>query len=236
MAAGMFHFLIKASLHGRYISIFRRREKWVRALDIVHFLDTPDIKERYSLKKTISLATAQQWMHMMDYRWTKTPSGQYVDGHERDDVVMYRQSKFLPTISELEWNLRVWKDRIEEAMTGAPLNRRVVVLWFHDESAFYANDRRTLRWVHKDEKAVPRPKGEGASLMVADFVSADYGWLRSVTEDEAAHILFKAGKAHDGYFTNEDILKHATIAMDILEKHFPDEHHIFVFDNATTHL
>jgi hypothetical protein len=40
----------------------------------------------------------------------------------------------------------------------------------------------------------------------------------------------------DGYFTNEDILKHATIVMDILEKHFPDEHHIFVFDNAMTHL
>jgi len=68
-------------------------------------LDTPEIKEWYSLKKTISLATAQRWMHMMDYRWTKMPSGQYVDGHEREEVVMYRQTKFLPTIAELEWNL-----------------------------------------------------------------------------------------------------------------------------------
>jgi hypothetical protein len=67
----------------------QEKGKWVRALDIVHFLDTPDIKERYSLKKTISLATAQRWMHMMDYCWTKTPSGQYVDGHECDDVVTY---------------------------------------------------------------------------------------------------------------------------------------------------
>jgi hypothetical protein len=29
----------------------QEKGKWVRALDIVHFLDTPDIKERYSLKK-----------------------------------------------------------------------------------------------------------------------------------------------------------------------------------------
>jgi hypothetical protein len=51
--------------------------KYVKALDIMHFLDTPNIKECYQLKKTISLATAQRWMHMMDYRWTKEPSGQY---------------------------------------------------------------------------------------------------------------------------------------------------------------
>jgi hypothetical protein len=32
--------------------------KYVKAMDIVHFLDTPEIKDKYSLKKTISLATA----------------------------------------------------------------------------------------------------------------------------------------------------------------------------------
>jgi hypothetical protein len=49
-------------------------------------------------------------------------------------------------------------------------------------------------------------------------------------------MLFKAGKNQEGYFTNSDILNHATAAMDILEKHYPDEDHVFVFDNATTHL
>jgi hypothetical protein len=39
------------------------------------------------------------------------------------------------------------------------------------------NDQRKRCWVHKLEMAVPQAKGEGASLMVADFVSADYGWL-----------------------------------------------------------
>ncbi|KAF8124189.1 hypothetical protein EV363DRAFT_1178339 [Boletus edulis] len=72
--------------------------------------------------------------------------------------------------------------------------------------------------------------------MVADFVSADYGWLQSPDGKESAHILFKAGKSCDGYFTNEDILAHANQAMNILEKYFSNENHVFIFDNAMTHL
>ncbi|KDQ49169.1 hypothetical protein JAAARDRAFT_143792 [Jaapia argillacea MUCL 33604] len=209
--------------------------KYVRALDIVHFLDNPDIQKKYSLKRTISLATAKRWMFMMDYRWSKGPSGQYVDGHEREDVVAYRQTKFLPTMAELAWNVRVWKDGLEEISENEPWPRNCrTVIWWHDESTFYANDCRKVYWSHKDEKAVPRAKGEGASLMVADFVSADYGWLRF--GDEAARVLFKAGASRDGYFTNDDILTHATAAMDILDCHLPDKRHVFVFDNATTHL
>ncbi|OJA17495.1 hypothetical protein AZE42_13838 [Rhizopogon vesiculosus] len=49
-------------------------------------------------------------------------------------------------------------------------------------------------------------------------------------------MLFKAGKARDGYFTNENILAHAEKAMDILSRDYANEDHVFVFDNATTHL
>src|SRR6266487_2773033 len=70
--------------------------KFVRAQDIVEYVDRPAVKERLKLKKTISLATAQRWMKTVGYRWTKTPTGQFVDGHERDNVVAYRQTVFLP--------------------------------------------------------------------------------------------------------------------------------------------
>jgi hypothetical protein len=36
--------------------------KYVKAMDIVHYLDTPEMKAHLSLKKTISLKTAQRWM------------------------------------------------------------------------------------------------------------------------------------------------------------------------------
>src|SRR5882762_520681 len=62
-----------------------------------------------------------------------------------------------------------------------PCHGRWIVIWVHDESTFYAHDRHKLRWVHSSESAKPYAKGEGASLMVADFVSPDYGWLRGKT-------------------------------------------------------
>ncbi|KAG2159097.1 uncharacterized protein EDB93DRAFT_1237838 [Suillus bovinus] len=178
--------------------------KYVRAQDIVDYLAQPNVQQKHGLKKTISLATAQQWMHMMDFRWTKSPSGQYVDGHERDDVVTYRQKKFLLSIAELFIHMRTWKDGLEEAS---------------DEPRPHTQ----LYWVHGNETAKPRPKGEGASLMVADFVSADYGWLRSSCGEEAARILFRAGKSQDSYFTNASILRHAELAMDILDRHYPHD-------------
>ncbi|KAI5823132.1 hypothetical protein K523DRAFT_287165 [Schizophyllum commune Tattone D] len=71
--------------------------------------------------------------------------------------------------------------------------------------------------------------------MVADFVSMDYGWLRSPDAGKSAQVLFRAGKNRDGWFDNDDILKQAHCAMDILQEHFPDEDHILIYDNATTH-
>ncbi|KAI0669135.1 hypothetical protein C8Q78DRAFT_977815, partial [Trametes maxima] len=70
--------------------------KYVRALDIVEFLAEPLVQEAFSLNKTVALSTAQSWMHELGYRWAKVPSGQFVDGHERIDVVNYRQKIFLP--------------------------------------------------------------------------------------------------------------------------------------------
>jgi hypothetical protein len=43
-------------------------------------------------------------------------------------------------------------------------------------------------------------------------------------------------KIQEGYFTNTDILDHATAAMDILDKDYLDEDHVLIFDNASTHL
>ncbi|KAG2159587.1 uncharacterized protein EDB93DRAFT_1074222 [Suillus bovinus] len=71
--------------------------------------------------------------------------------------------------------------------------------------------------------------------MAVDFVSADYGWLRSRDGTQLACILFCAGKARIGYFTNKEIIWHAEKAMMILEKDYQDDDHVFVFDNASTH-
>ncbi|KAN0086048.1 hypothetical protein V8E55_007182 [Tylopilus felleus] len=203
--------------------------KYVHARDIIEYLGQEDIKLRYGIKKNISIAMTKHWMHNMDYCWTRNFKGQYVDGHERDDVVSYCQNIFQKKWSVMEENMCTWdpetetpsKPRPPESLPPCqedlnPSYYHCLVAWFHDESTFYANDHHAARWVKKDAGATPYTKGEGASLMVADFISADHGWLR--------------------YFTNEDILTQIHKAMDLVTKYVPDENHVFVFDNATTHL
>lgn len=221
--------------------------KHVRALDVVEFLADPDVQKRFGLKKTIGLSTAQGWMHRLGFRWSKTPSGQYIDGHERDDVVKYRREVFLPALEKIRPSLRQFTADGEEVKPAEPEGEqgdevtnqpsRRTVIWWHDESTFYANDRRKVRWVHNGEKAVPQAKGEGASLMVSDFVSAEYGWLRAKNDQTvSARRLFRPGKNRDGYYTNDDILEQVRAASDLVKSEYPEDDHVFVFDNAPTHL
>ncbi|KAG1756197.1 uncharacterized protein EDB91DRAFT_1036495, partial [Suillus paluster] len=70
--------------------------KYICALDIVHYLDDPIVRNCHGFKKLISVSTAQQWLQKLGYRWKKEKRGQYFDGHERDDVVHYHQNVFLP--------------------------------------------------------------------------------------------------------------------------------------------
>ena len=183
--------------------------KYVRAQDIVDYLDLPQVKEKYGASAPISLTTAQRWMQTLRYRWGNTPTGCYVDGHERQDVVNYRQDVFLPAWFAKEPNLRVWTDKnITDPVDPFDTGREVI--WYHDESVCYAHDRRERRWVPYNETAVPRPKGEGASLMVADFVSADYGWLKSPDGIESARVLLRPGARRNGYFTHDDVITQAS--------------------------
>lgn len=214
--------------------------KYVRSLDIVELLADPEVQGRFGLKKTIGLSTAQRWMHELGYRWMKTPSGQFVDGHEREDVVRYRQQTFLPKMATLDVDAPQFDSKdgspVPVPRVFGPLNRPVLYL-FHDESIFYAHDRRELRWVPSTEKAVPRKKGEGVSLMIADFIGPQLpmGFLRSEDGTKSARVVFRSGKNRDGYFTNSDIIAQLTTAMDICEVDYPGFRVVFVLDNATTH-
>jgi hypothetical protein len=235
--------------------------KFVRAQDVVDYLAQNNVQERYGYEHNITLRTAQRWMLIMDYRFAKSPRGQYVDGHEREDVVRDRQDGFLPAMLDILPYMCFWKvgdeltesdfppiwprlmtevarkmveQQRQEESSGKRKRARRVVVWWHDECTYFANDRCNRLWVHKDAKAIPEPKGEGSSLMVADFISADYGWLRNV-DGSSARVLFKAGKNRDGYFNNNNIISHVEAAMEIIKERYPNDDHVFVFDNATTH-
>jgi len=73
--------------------------------------------------------------------------------------------------------------------------------------------------VEKGARATPQPKGEVGSIMISDFVSPEYGWCKSPDGKECARVVFRAGKAQNGYFTAEDILAQTAKAIDLLSKY-----------------
>jgi hypothetical protein len=105
----------------------------------------------------------------------------YVDGHEWDDVVEYHTSIFLPFWTAIEDQMIKWTKDNEPLYPRLPNfpEQKHIILVTHDESTFYANDRRKTWWIHINEKAQPVRKGEGSSIMVSDFCSPDLGWLKS---------------------------------------------------------
>jgi hypothetical protein len=148
----------------------------ITAKKLMDFLRQKDIKEKFAIERDISHKTACRYLHSLGYRFQCTPKGQYVDGHEREDVVAYRQKTFLPKWRQFMERMASWDKELKEYLpTSAVLaEQKRVIVWFHDESIFYAHDRRKRGWYHKNASPKPYAKGEGASLMIADFISADF--------------------------------------------------------------
>ncbi|KDQ19437.1 hypothetical protein BOTBODRAFT_95185, partial [Botryobasidium botryosum FD-172 SS1] len=59
---------------------------YVRAQGIVEYIKNEEVQARIGLTRPISLTMAQQWIKVLGYRRTRTPTGQFVDNHEGEDV------------------------------------------------------------------------------------------------------------------------------------------------------
>lgn len=122
--------------------------KWICAMDIVHFVETPEFQMCLKVKKsTITPKTAQRWMEQLNYRWGLEKKDMYEDGHEKEEVVDYQQKKFVSCWKELEKAMRHWtkdgneEDDAKEHAAATQADGKIVVIWWHDESTFYANDQ-----------------------------------------------------------------------------------------------
>ncbi len=87
-------------------------------------------------------------MKWMGYQWKAEPKGMDSDGH---DIINYHQNVFLLLWVELECATRWWKaDATEDELNGQTASEcafiacpdgKIIVIWCHDESTFYANNR-----------------------------------------------------------------------------------------------
>ncbi|KAF8899843.1 hypothetical protein CPB85DRAFT_1168169, partial [Mucidula mucida] len=70
--------------------------KDITALKVVEYLGRSEVKDKYGITKTITICTAQRYLKSLGYQWKDAPKGQFVDGHERANVVLHHNHVYVP--------------------------------------------------------------------------------------------------------------------------------------------
>lgn len=174
-----------------------------------------------------------RWLHKHGFTVDKTTS-QYVDGHDRPDVVEYRQAYLQ---RKLDYDRRIishvpTQDEIEHFMT-LPLNERPIIYVSQDEMTCWANDRKITEWRDEASKSKPcRQKSFGSSIMVSgwfDSISGGcanqgYDWGFTTTECDK-----------DGWWTSDRMKADTQRVIKILESAYPWAQFLFLFDWSSNH-
>ena len=151
----------------------------------------------------VSLRTARRWLHREGFRFTEHRKVLYFDGHERPDVVGYRQNVFIPQMKQCRRRIveyivgDVGKER--EKLVENYIERRLVLV-SHDESTTQANDGKKKSWVHENEHTLKK-KGVGWGIHQSDVICSTVGWLKAASQS------LEYGKNYEGYWNGELFMK-----------------------------
>ncbi|EJD34753.1 hypothetical protein AURDEDRAFT_75916, partial [Auricularia subglabra TFB-10046 SS5] len=207
-------------------------------------------------KKSVSVRTAVRWMWKLGYKRRRHRKGVYWDGHERKDVVKARVA-YLARMKTLAPHMRAYEGASMEPEPLLQLENDdgeagdEVIVIYHDESAYHANDFSGDFWL-KDGEMVLKKKDQGRLIMVSDFVCKPSGRL-FLNEDElqrnkalpaeqqlkatdARIIICPSSKAGgDDYWNMAQMLAQMKDAIAIAKFKWPHAHLVFVFDNSSCH-
>ncbi|KAJ7318929.1 hypothetical protein DFH08DRAFT_970826 [Mycena albidolilacea] len=180
---------------------------WTKSMLADEDLATDIRNHLQELSKFITAEKLIQYLTHDDIQDRK--KGQYCNGHEHKDVVYYREEVYLPTLKGFQD--RSWIFEADGTIITPSLlsGTRCTVIWYQDESIFYAHDHRQKSWYHKDADSVPYKKGDGHLYMVTDYFSAHYGWLCFSDGQPTTCRAMCPGKKHNSYFSSEDIEEQA---------------------------
>jgi hypothetical protein len=134
------HALVDEDLSARIRLHLQTLDRNFCAQDIADFLASEEMQGCLGTKKqTVSLSTVHRWLNKY-HRFTRNPSGMYVDGHEREDVVEWRQD-LCRRFPEYERQMHIF-DTNGDVVRKPDIHpmEQPLVLITHDESTFYKND------------------------------------------------------------------------------------------------
>ncbi|KIJ45003.1 hypothetical protein M422DRAFT_128168, partial [Sphaerobolus stellatus SS14] len=154
---------------------------------------------------------ARQWLHKKGFKYTAHKKALYLDGHEQEDVIAYRQSVFIPCLNELQPQLVKYIVGDVDRLVEKPLipGEPHLVLVAHDEMTAQAHDGVMMSWVWQGEQLLKK-KGAGRGLHQSDFICSTVGWLK-----EASKTL-EYGKNYDVFWNGELSVKQVSYSEDAL--------------------
>jgi hypothetical protein len=189
--------------------------------------------------KPLVVRTAQRWLIRLGWRRSLVKKGVYKDGHDRDDVIKYRDHDFLPRMKLLEARMVTYEGP-EQVKTVPVLKEgeKRVVPCFHDECCMHANDAVSSAWIEKDRQPL-RSKNRGRLIHVSDFVTEETGRLIIRDEDgsileDARKIIFP-GSNGDPWWDCAQLIEQMKSAIKIFNKAYPDCQALFIFDQSSAH-
>ena len=119
--------------------------------------------------------TAKKWLNRLGYKWKDAPKGVFIDGHERKDVVEYREifleemKALLPYFVQFKEDGTILPKKYPDDCAVGGSDRQPIILITHDESTFSANNSCRKVWTFEGHGII-RPKGKGRRIMVSDFL------------------------------------------------------------------
>lgn len=206
-----------------------------RTVDISPRTRSPHIRAR----------TARRWLANLGFEWKKFAKGIYIDGHERADVVAYRDNEFIPKFESIRHLLVTFDDHGNMILPqNLAAGEKPHLPIAHDESIFRSNDGKRQLWMENGKQPL-RPKGQGKGIMVSDFIhpggrlrvpdkfiDADLGALGQSRHFATEYLEY--GK--DNYWTSEKMIRQVLdVALPVFRAAFPDFVGVWIFDNSSNH-
>ncbi|KAF8130404.1 hypothetical protein K438DRAFT_1999438 [Mycena galopus ATCC 62051] len=189
---------IKAELRA-----YVRSNKW--AMDPMKLADFTTLKTR----KGISLSTARCWLHNEGFQYIGHKKKVYFDGHDRPDVVAYRQKEFLPQMAIHARRLVQYVvGDVEKELVKTPENyvERRLVLCAQDEMTVQSNDDPGKSWVLNNEHKL-RKKGRGRGIHRSDIICSTFGHIEEGGES------LEYGQNYEGYWDGEKFVKQLRLKL-----------------------
>jgi len=152
-------------------------------------------------RKTISESTCREYMKRWGYTFGAHTKDVYMDGHEREDVQVYR-TLFVGRLLDLEPRMSIFQgDTMTEVEPDLGAGVKKLVMVTHDECAFHAHDAQNRLWLGKEEQVL-RKKGAGKTLMISGFMCPCHGVVHQKD--------FEPGKNCEGYWTSAHMIDHVS--------------------------